>query len=619
MRQFNVTELDFNEIKKNIKNYFINKEGGEYSDWDFEGSGLNHLLDILAYNTHYNAILAHNSINESFLDSAQVRSNVVSRSKLLGYTPKSITAATASVSLTFPLSASNTNSYTLPSGTEFITQIDGTTYTFITQESYTASSVSGFFTFPDVRLIEGRKQRRLFDVDASQEKQVYTLTDNTADISTLKVKVYENQNLSESSIEVFSPFTTFTDIDENTPVYFPFENFNGNYVLEFGNGIIGKRLQSLNVLEFEYISTNGEVANGASVFTWNGTGASPSSITTTSSARGGSERESVESIRFNAPLSFISQNRAVTADDYRAILLRDFPTIQSISVWGGQDNDPPQYGKVFISIKETGTADGEPLTELFKNQIVNSLSNEKVIAILPEVVDPEYTYLYFDILFKYNSNLTSSTKGQLQDSIRDFITRYSDDQLERYNNVFRYSNFLSQIDNLNVAILNTTIRVYLYKKLTLTSQTNVAQTVKFNQPLYDEKDKSLSLIDSDGWLSPTGQTIYLADEEIAGRNDIRNVYVYRKASDSDVKVVNSVGTLAISTGELSVSSLPVAASENEKQIQIYVSPNSNDVAVRRNNLLTIDASRTNIIGEVDTIAVAGSSGASDYRTFSRHD
>lgn len=619
MRQFNVTELDFNEIKKNIKNYFINKEGGEYSDWDFEGSGLNHLLDILAYNTHYNAILAHNSINESFLDSAQVRSNVVSRSKLLGYTPKSITAATASVSLTFPLSASNTNSYTLPSGTEFITQIDGTTYTFITQESYTASSVSGFFTFPDVRLIEGRKQRRLFDVDASQEKQVYTLTDNTADISTLKVKVYENQNLSESSIEVFSPFTTFTDIDENTPVYFPFENFNGNYVLEFGNGIIGKRLQSLNVLEFEYISTNGEVANGASVFTWNGTGASPSSITTTSSARGGSERESVESIRFNAPLSFISQNRAVTADDYRAILLRDFPTIQSISVWGGQDNDPPQYGKVFISIKETGTADGEPLTELFKNQIVNSLSNEKVIAILPEVVDPEYTYLYFDILFKYNSNLTSSTKGQLQDSIRDFITRYSDDQLERYNNVFRYSNFLSQIDNLNVAILNTTIRVYLYKKLTLTSQTNVAQTVKFNQPLYDEKDKSLSLIDSDGWLSPTGQTIYLADEEIAGRDDIRNVYVYRKASDSDVKVVNSVGTLTISTGELSVSSLPVATSENEKQIQIYVSPNSNDVAVRRNNLLTIDASRTNIIGEVDTIAVAGSSGASDYRTFSRHD
>lgn len=619
MRQFNVTELDFNEIKKNIKNYFINKEGGEYSDWDFEGSGLNHLLDILAYNTHYNAILAHNSINESFLDSAQVRSNVVSRSKLLGYTPKSITAATASVSLTFPLSASNTNSYTLPSGTEFITQIDGTTYTFITRESYTASSVSGFFTFPDVRLIEGRKQRRLFDVDASQEKQVYTLTDNTADISTLKVKVYENQNLSESSIEVFSPFTTFTDIDENTPVYFPFENFNGNYVLEFGNGIIGKRLQPLNVLEFEYISTNGDAANGASVFTWNGTGASPSSITTTSTARGGSERESVESIRFNAPLSFISQNRAVTADDYRAILLRDFPTIQSISVWGGQDNDPPQYGKVFISIKESGTPDGEPLTELFKNQIVNSLSNEKVIAILPEVVDPEYTYLYFDILFKYNSNLTSSTKGQLQDSIRDFITEYSDDQLERYNNVFRYSNLLSQIDNSNVAILNTTIRVYLYKKLTLTSQTNVAQTVKFNQPLYDEKDKSLSLIDSDGWLSPTGQTVYLADEEIAGRNDIRNVYVYRKASDSDVKVVNSVGTLTISTGELSVSSLPVATSENEKQIQIYVSPDSNDVAVRRNNLLTIDASRTNIVGEVDTIAVAGSSGASDYRTFSRHD
>lgn len=618
MRQFNVTELDFNEIKKNIKNFFINKEGGEYSDWDFEGSGLNHLLDILAYNTHYNAILAHNSINESFLDSAQVRSNVVSRSKLLGYTPKSITAASAALSLVFPSSASNTNSHTLPSNTEFTTQIDGTTYTFITQESYTASLVNNVFTFPDVRLIEGRKQRRLFDVDASQEKQVYTLTDNTADISTLKVKVYENQNLSESSIEVFSPFTTFTDIDENTPVYFPFENFNGNYVLEFGNGIIGKRLQPLNVLEFEYISTNGKVANGASVFTWNGTGASPLSITTTSSARGGSERESVESIRFNAPLSFISQNRAVTADDYRAILLRDFPTIQSISVWGGQDNDPPQYGKVFISIKESGTPDGEPLTELFKNQIVNSLSNEKVIAILPEVVDPEYTYLYFDILFKYNSNLTSFTKGQLQDTIRDFITEYSDDQLERYNNVFRYSNLLSQIDNSSVAILNTTIRVYLYKKLTLTSQTNVAQTVKFNQPLYNEKDKSLSLIDSDGWLTPSGQTVFLADEEIAGRENIRNVYVYRKVSGVNVKVLNSVGTLTISTGEIAVSSLPVAASENEKQIQIYVSPDSNDIAVRRNNLLTIDSARTNIVGEVDSIAVAGSSGASDYRTFSRH-
>jgi hypothetical protein len=618
MRQFNVTELDFEEIKKNIKNYFINKEGGEYADWDFEGSGLNHLLDILAYNTHYNAILAHSSINESFLDSAQVRSNVVSRAKLLGYNPKSITAATAQISLVFTSGTTEDNIYNLPSGTEFTTSIDGETFTFITRETYEVQRGNdNNFTFSDINLYQGRKIIRRFDVDASQEKQVYALSDQTADISTLIVKVYDNQNISETNINIFSKFTTFSEINEESQVYFPFENFNGNYVVEFGNGVIGKALEPLNVVEFEYISTDGPAANRASSFTWAGTGEAPISVTTTSVASGGANRESIESIRFNAPLSFISQNRAVTAEDYRALLLRDFPSIQSISVWGGQDNDPPQHGKVFISIKETGTEDGIPLTEEFKERIKNSLEKEKVIAILPEVVDPEYTYLYLDVLFKYNSNLTNSTKGQLQNSIRELIKNYSDEQLERYNNVFRASNLLTIIDQSSVAILNTVIRVYLYKVLELTSQTNVSQSVNFKQPLDADVNLNKPLISSDPWTSPDGETIYLADEKIEGETDKRNLYTFKKIGNNDVVVHNSIGTMNISDGSLSFTSIPVNSVDDGALIKIYAKPASNDVAVKQNNIISIDSNITSILGEVDTIEVSGSSGASNYRTFER--
>jgi len=617
MRQFDVTELDFDKIKENIKNYFKNKEGGEYSDWDFEGSGLNHLLDILAYNTHYNAVLAHQSVNESFLDSAQIRSNVVSRAKLLGYTPKSIIAPIAEVELSFQ-SEGNEESYSIDAGKKFTANIDGSVYVFVTTESYTTTQKvygTGRWLFPKVALTQGEVRKSRYNVDATSDVQSFILVDDTADISTMKVKVYDNQNLNDSNVNIFNKFTTLTDINSETKVYFPFENYEGNHVIEFGNGIIGAKLDSLNVVELEYISTDGESANGANVFKWADEGRAPSSITTLSRASGGAPREGIESIRFNAPKSFITQNRAVTADDYKAILLRDFPSIQSISVWGGQDNDPPQYGKVFISIKESGTEEGTPISDQTREQIKKAVSSEKVIAIIPEIVDPEFTHLYFNIFFKYNPNLTPLTEGQLEDSIRDLIQDYSDEELEKYENVFRHSQLLRSIDNSNVSILNSLVRVFIYKKLKLTSATNVSQTLDFNLQLYSDKPEGESIIGSDPWLSPTGVLLRMGDEKIENEDNKRNIYTYTISGEQEVRVDNSIGSLTINDGKISFTNIPVNAADNNKEIKIFTSPASNDIPAIRNNLLTIDTTLTTIDGEVDTLSTGNI--AATYNTFTR--
>ena len=416
MSQFNTTELDFDKIKATLIEYYKKFSDDKYKDYDFEGSGLNILMDILAYNTHYNAINAHTSINETFLESAQLRQNVVSRAKTLGYVPNSIKAPYCSIKLIFDGSVNNSSGiFNLDKGKKVTTSIDNKTFSFITLNDYEVPLVDGKYTFNSVLFYQGTIKKQSFIVrDTADKNQKYILKDPTADISTLKVKVYDHAN--SESYSVYDKFTTFNDVDENTTIYFINENHDGHYEVEFGNNVYGKKPLGQNIIELEYLSTHGRASNGASLFEWVNS-EEVESLTLVSKSAGGADKEGIESIRFNAPLTFKSQERAVTTDDYQALIKRDFPEAQAVSVWGGQDNDPPRYGTVFISVKPEGDADYLTLSQ--KDVLKTILSSKNVASTTTEIIDHTYTKIYFDIIFKYDPSLTTLPRNSLEATVRD--------------------------------------------------------------------------------------------------------------------------------------------------------------------------------------------------------
>ena len=348
----NVTELDFADIKNNLKNFL--KQQTEFNDYDFEGSGLNVLLDVLAYNTHYNALNAHYSLNESFLDSAQIRGNVVTRAKLLGYTPRSVLSPRAKVDLVVNIASESgtiPTTLSLPRGTKLNTVVSGEEFQYVVLEAQTATLVGTTYTFNDVVIVEGTIRELKYRVDNDIENQKFQLSDYDADTSTLRVRVQSNEE--STAFDVYTKFETLRGVDSTSKVYYLQENPSGYYEVYFGDGVTGFKPTNNNIITIDYVTTKGVESNGANSFTMVDSVGGFSSITVTldTAAAGGAEAETMESIRFNAPLTFISQNRAVTSDDYASILKKEFSNIDSISTWGGEDNDPPDYGRVYICIK----------------------------------------------------------------------------------------------------------------------------------------------------------------------------------------------------------------------------------------------------------------------------
>lgn len=612
MKQLNVTELDFDQIKENLKDYFRTNPNAEYSDWDFEGSGLNHLLDILAYNTHYNAVVAHNAMNESFIDSAQIRSNVVSRAKLLGYTPRSKSAAQATISLVFPGSVNRElSTYTLYKGQTLTASIDGVTYTYITVDDYTATidEINGQYVFEEIAIYQGKMKEITFIVESGDLEQKYVIEDSSVDLERMTVDVFDNAY--STSVETFSLFESLSNVGPSTAAYFINENYNGNYEVQFGDNVFGKKPASLNVIKIKYLSTEGSNGNGANVFEWTSPGSVSPSITVLSRATNGSEKEDIESIRQNAPLSFISQNRAVTSADYKTLINQILNNIETVSVWGGEDNDPPQYGKVYVSIKPY---DAQALTDLDKIYLLEQLESKRVIGIQPVILDPEFTYIYLDVLFKYDSNRTSRSTGQLASLIEELLLDFNTNNLQKFDGVFRYSELLGLIDNLDISIINSFVRVFVYKTTRVEYGKLISTPVDFEMGIFCDPGQDEPCLSSDSWTY-NGVSLSLKDFPIVGSNNERRVSAFTTGSDGIEKILYfNVGILNTDTGLLSIDALPINKSED---LKIYVSPASNDIVSKRNKLLTIDIGRTNITPEVDTIAVSGSSGVNDYTPFSR--
>ncbi len=612
----NVTELDFDQIKNNLKNYL--KTQSDFNDYDFDGSGLSVLLDVLAYNTHYNAMVAHFALNEAFLDSAQIRGNVVTRAKLLGYTPRSVLAPRASVSIFVDVSeevGTIPDNLTIARGSKLTSNVDGQEYNFTVLESVSAgyNDATMGFTFPVVAIAQGTYKTVQYRVDNDIENQKFQLLDKNADTSTLRTRVQQNQN--SSTYDIYTKFQTIQNVKSDTQVYHIQENSGGYYEIYFGDGVIGKKPSNNNIINIDYVVTDGLESNGANAFSMvnNIGGFGSIVVSTVTKAAGGSEQETSESIRYNAPLTFIAQNRAVTSDDYRAIIQRDFANIESISTWGGEVNDPPDYGTVYLSIKPLV---GTSLTAAEKEEITNTiLKGKNVVSITPNIVDPDFTYLELDVFFKYNPNLTDRTKIEIESLIRDTIADYNYNNLNKFDGVFRHSEILRAIDSSDSSITSSTVRPYMVK--TITAGTTVAVNnfdLKFTGALLaNDSDTEYSLSSSAFKIPGSTEDHYFGDIKIPGSSN-RKVVVYKIVEGVNIIVINDAGIVNINAGNVILNSFICTTNTN---IRIIVTPDSLDIAPKRNQLIAIDSTNLNVTATADKIAMSGSSGAISYTTTSR--
>lgn len=619
----NVTELDFDQIKQNLKNYL--KTQSEFNDYNFEGSGLSTLLDVLAYNTHYNALAAHFSLNEAFLDSAQIRGNVVTRAKLLGYVPRSVLAPRAQVNISIDVTnevSTLPNTLTMARGTKLGTTVGSEQYQYVTLETQSAELTvdttvtpnTKKYNFNAVNIAQGYYKSLRYRVDNDIENQKFQLSDEDADTSTLRVRIQENSE--STSYDIYTRFETLLGVDSTSKVFYLQENAGNYYEIYFGDGVTGRKPNNNNIITLDYVYTDGPESNGANVFTMSDSvgGFGSSVVTTLSAAAGGVEQETSESIRFNAPLTFTSQNRAVTSDDYRAIIQREFTNISSISCWGGEDNDPPDYGQAYISIKPLIA---ETLTQAEKDQITGTiLKGKNVVSITPQIVDPNYTYLELDVFFKYNPNLTDRTAVELTSVVRDTISDYNFNNLNKFDGVFRHSQLLKLIDAADPAIQNSTVRPYMFMNITpsTTEGANNFQ-LSFTSPFYKSGASTVFILNSTPFKLAYSGTIdhYFGDIPIAGSVN-RQIIIYKIVGGENVTVINDAGILDPDKGTVTINNF---TTYNTNPIRITVTPNSLDLAPKRDQLIAIDALRVNITPSVDTISVSGSTGTINYTTPSR--
>ena len=616
-KRLDVTDLDFDDIKGNLKTFMRNQS--DFTDYDFEGSGINALLDVLAYNTHYLAMNMNMVANEAFLDTASVRSSVVSHAKTLGYTPNSVRAPIAFVNVTLN-NIGNLTSATIPVGTVFTTVIDDVNYQFVTVAEHTSQIENGIISFINLPIYEGTYVTNRYTVDADNVDQKFYVNDENGDTTTLIVDVFDNSSSTSSTTFTLATDTTQTASDSN--VYFLQESVDGKFEIYFGDGIIGKALSDGNIVRMRYVVTNKTKANGASSFSTSATISTITDITTAtvSSASGGAEKESIESIKFNAPLDYAAQGRAVTVNDFKAIVPKVYANSKSVQVYGGEDNDVPTYGKVYISIVPTTGA----ITASAKLDIVKNLKNNYTVAsVTPEIVDPEYTKIRLNVNFSYNSKNTVKAQETLISNVTKTITDFNTNNLSKFDAAFRYSPFSSLIDNTDSAITSNITTLKLSKDFTPTLNTSTKYTIPFSNALYNPHSGHDS--DAGGILSSSGFKIsgntnemFLNDD---GMGNVRMYYIVDGTTNTYQN--NNAGTINYKTGEVILTSFNITEVSNvdgaaSTKIRLIVTPESNDIIGVRNQVLEIDTANLIVNANVDTIATGSASAGVGVTTTSTY-
>ena len=604
-----VSDFDFDNIKSNLKTFL--QDQTQFSDYNFEGSGFAILLDTLAYNTHYLGFNANMLANELYLDSADIRKNIVSLAKMLGYTPASPRAPIANVNIL--LNNATGASVTMDKGTVFTSTVEGLTYQFVTNEDVTITPADGVYRFSNVNLYEGTLVTYRYTVDSSDVDQKFIIPSVNADTSTLKVTVQTSSV--DTSTSTYTLATGLKSLTATTKTYFLQETDTGKFEIYFGDGVLGQNLADGNIVILEYIVTNKTEANGASIFTLSGSIDSFTnvSVSTNSSAQGGSEAETKESIRFNAPLQYTAQDRAVTTTDYETIIKSIYPNALSVSAWGGEDDETPVYGVVKIAIK---AASGSTLTDATKQNIITSLQPYNVASVRPEIIDPETTSIILSVNAKYDKKSTIKTAETLQSEIINAITDYNTNTLQSFDSVFRYSKLTGIIDDVDNAILSNITTLNIRKSFTPTLNSSTRYDIYFRNAIYNPHSGHQAILSSTGFTVAGNANVMFLDDDGLG-----NVRRYFLSSGIKTYVNNAQGTINYSTGQITIASLNVSSVSNirgatSSVIELTVTPSSNDVVPVRNQILEIDIANSNVIVSEDTF-VGGSAEAGVGYTTSR--
>ena len=584
--RLDISELDFQNIKGSLKRFLSNQN--EFKDYNFEGSSLAILLDLLAYNTHYLAYNTNFVANEMYLDTAQLRSSVASLAKLVGYTPNSARAPIADLKLVINDGTGST--ITIPAGTKFTSSIDGLTYTFVSIADKTVQPVYGIYTAQSLNVYEGTYVTYNYTYDSADIDQRFLIPSDRADTTTIKVVVQNSS--ADTTQNTYTRATSITELDGTSKVFFLQEAEDGQYEIYFGYGVIGKKLDYGNKINISYVVTNKTEANGATSFSLSGSisGFTNITVTVNSSAQGGAEPESLQSIKKNAPDFYSSQDRAVTVEDYKLKVKQLYANTQSVSAWGGENAETPFYGRVYISILPTS---GSNLTETTKARIVSDLKKYSVASVTTVIIDPEITNVLLTTTVKYDEKSTAKVADTIKSDVITTITNYNLNTLQKFDTIFRHSKLTGLIDDTDESILSNITTVRMRKSFVPTIGSSTKYTINFANALYNPHTGHAST--EGGILSSTGfkidgdtTNVWLLDDDGQG-----NVRRYRMDGSVRSYGNSTQGTINYITGVVEINSLNVSNIENVRGaastvIEVTVKPNSNDLVPIRNQILEID-------------------------------
>ena len=600
------TDLDFQEISENLKTYLKGQD--TFKDYDFEGSNINVLVDLLAYASHIGAVNTNIAASEMFLDSAQIRKNVVSRAKDLGFVPASEKASSAIVNI----KASNIrnadqttpteNDMILPRGHNFTTVYDGVSYNFVCSDSVTPTRDNLDFTYSNVNLLQGQYVTDSYIFDSQIKNSKFVLSNARVDKSSLEVSVNSN-----GSVSKFTLSTDVSTITSSTKVFYTQENEEGFIEIYFGDGVLGQGLLDGDQISVTYIIVDDIHADNAKSFTMANAinGFTNVLITTTSPATGGAERESVESIKFKATKFYTSQNRLVTLNDYKAKVSEYYPNADAVAVWGGEDNDPPEYGKVFISLKPQNS---DYLSEIEKSSVQSKLNQLNMLTVRPVIVDAEIVKILITTTFKYNENETTLSKGELEALVKNAIINFDNTNLNNFDSIFRHSNLVKSIDDADTSIISNITNIRLRKKKTIEIGKSEGLVINFGNGFFHPH--AGHNMDSGGILSTTGFKVdgdtvntYFFDDDGSG-----NVRRYSLSGTTRVIADQSAGTIDYTSGKISINAIKFTSTVNsDTSIDYTVIPSSDDVVAIRGSLIDISIDDIKTSGEIDTITSGESS------------
>ena len=593
MANYRLAELDFDDIKVNLKQFLTNYRDTDgnliFKDYDFDASSLSILLDILSYNTHYNAYYANMVANEMFLDSAVKRSSAVSIAKHLGYTPLSYRSAKAKVSFTINDPVGTPSTLTLPKFSPFTTNINDIEYTFSNLDAVTIKPTNGIYTFTDVEITEGVPLSYTYRVDISGPTEKYKIPNLNVDTATLRVTV--QNSFTDLTTTTYVQVGGLEAVSPQSQIYYLEQNPTGYYEIFFGDNTTGKKLVSGNLVKIEYLISNGSACNVSgsieqsfSLGSTVGGVQLASSILASSNSTGGDNGDTIAAIKFKAPRFLSSFNRAVTANDYKAIIEANYPLVESIAVWGGEDNNPPKYGKVIISLKPYK---GYTINTEIKNKIKNDiLQDKKMVTIIPEFVDPNYLYIALDTKVKFDPKNSRYNANEIATLVKGKINDYFSTDLQKFNKSFIYSKLSKIIDAIDGSIIGNVSNFKIQKRISpvvnITNTFNGSNSIKFANPL-----TSGSVISTAFYyrVNTDIKTVYIQDVITTSSTSTINLYDFY----TDKLIVSNIGSIDYTAGIVSIPTLKIAGYiENNTDIRIYAKIEELDISATNDLILVID-------------------------------